>query len=595
MAEVKVRITAQNETQTGFQAALTNAKKFGAEASRAASVSIPRPAAAQAAGGGGGGGGTDFKSFYDDAIQKAEATIEANLAKRKAAREAAAQSEKALNQESIAGAMGVAARFALVVTAAVAVGKAISMAFERVSDTFKAAAALNRELAATVGQAGSATSLSGAISGFQQLNDIADRFKQTREEAFGESMGSALANAAQGSPGQLMARSADAFLSPFGMGGAEDLRAQEESARQMARQALAGSLARQATNASALLGAGGNTEEIKKIAKSQANAQEIEDLKTRLELSKQDAGFIDEQIAQVKARQAAEATLTEQIRQRNLADKAAAMRQQNAEAGMTPQELLAKEQQRLAKLDSEAANSGRFTNEAAVEREEAIARIAQLEKAITAENERQVAANNSVAARAQAMREANAETAATQGLSDSELLARQQAKLAALDQSAMESGRYSNEDQIEREAILQNILGLEERIKQTREAAQKSLSDAIEDRQFAGMSPAEQQAQIARDQATLLSDIEGGNITDAEAAQRAMELARRQDALANGGFQGSSGASALQRVGLASNEFFDTRRAKDPAAAVEAGNKILTQIKDALSKGEPLVLNPTSS
>jgi hypothetical protein len=60
-------------------------------------------------------------------------------------------------------------------------------------------------------------------------------------------------------------------------------------------------------------------------------------------------------------------------------------------------------------------------------------------------------------------------------------------------------------------------------------------------------------------------------------------------------FQGSSGASAFQRVGLATNEFFDTRKAKDPATAIEKGNKLLQQIKEALSKGEPLVLNPSSS
>jgi hypothetical protein len=173
-------------------------------------------------------------------------------------------------------------------------------------------------------------------------------------------------------------------------------------------------------------------------------------------------------------------------------------------------------------------------------------------------------------------------------------LARQQAKLAALDQSALDSGRYSNEDQIEREAILQNILGLEERIKQTREAAQKSLSDTLEDRQFAGMSPAEQQAQIARDQATLLSDIEGGNLTDAEAAQRAMELARRQDSLANGALQGSAGASSLQRIGFASNEFFEARGKEDPTKALERGNDILQDILKALDSGQPLVLGTSS-
>jgi hypothetical protein len=77
--------------------------------------------------------------------------------------------------------------------------------------------------------------------------------------------------------------------------------------------------------------------------------------------------------------------------------------------------------------------------------------------------------------------------------------------------------------------------------------------------------------------------------------QRAEEAARLLMQQQQQAFQGSSGASAFQRVGLATNEFFDTRKAKDPATAIEKGNKLLQQIKEALSKGEPLVLNPTSS
>ena len=38
MAEVKVKVTAQNETRTGFQQALSEAKTFGAEATRATTI-----------------------------------------------------------------------------------------------------------------------------------------------------------------------------------------------------------------------------------------------------------------------------------------------------------------------------------------------------------------------------------------------------------------------------------------------------------------------------------------------------------------------------------------------------------------------------
>jgi hypothetical protein len=603
MAEVKVRITAQNETQTGFQAALTNAKKFGAEASRAASVSIPTPAAAQRQAAGSSipapqmanDGFTDFKSFYEDASKKAEAAIEANLAKRKAAREAAAQAEKAANADSESSIMSLVGRFAILAGAATLVGKAISAGFERIAAAFQSAAQQSKQFASALQSAGTANSLSGAISGFKTLNEITDQTKATLDELQGKSMGSAVANALQGNPGQLFARSA----SLVGFPGANDLQDQIQEQRQMAREALIGSLGRQASNGEELLGAGGKTEEIKKIAQSQANAREIEELRQALELRKESNEYIEQAIALKQREQAASAAVTEQIRQRVAQEKQAQARgnamqaaqeqaMANQVAGMTPEDRLAFNKQGLQDLE------GFVGPEVDRQRLEIRGEIAQLEKAITAENERQAAAVIATASRAQAMREANAETAATQGMTDSELLARQQAKLAALDQGAMESGRYSNEDQIEREAILQNILGLEERIKRTREAAQKSLGDAIADREFAGMSPAEQQAQIARDQATLLSDIEGGNITDAEAAQRAMELARRQDSLANGGLQGSAGASSLQRIGLASNEFFDSRSKKDPSTVIEKGNRILEDIKKALNTAEPLVLNPNS-
>jgi hypothetical protein len=75
-----------------------------------------------------------------------------------------------------------------------------------------------------------------------------------------------------------------------------------------------------------------------------------------------------------------------------------------------------------------------------------------------------------------------------------------------------------------------------------------------------------------------------------QAEEAARLLMQQQQA-----FQGSSGASALQRVGLATNEFFDTRRPKDPAAETKRAADLAKQILEVLKKGEPLVLNPTSS
>ena len=73
----------------------------------------------------------------------------------------------------------------------------------------------------------------------------------------------------------------------------------------------------------------------------------------------------------------------------------------------------------------------------------------------------------------------------------------------------------------------------------------------------------------------------------------AAEFARQQGerlAAEQLAFRGSAGASALQRIGFASNEFFDTRQKRDPAEETRRAAEIAKQILDILKKGEPLVL-----
>jgi hypothetical protein len=79
----------------------------------------------------------------------------------------------------------------------------------------------------------------------------------------------------------------------------------------------------------------------------------------------------------------------------------------------------------------------------------------------------------------------------------------------------------------------------------------------------------------------------GGFRVDAAefARQQGERLAAEQLA-----FRGSAGASALQRIGFASNEFFDTRQKRDPAEETRRAAEIAKQILDILKKGEPLVL-----
>jgi|688.fasta_scaffold82953_2 hypothetical protein len=86
---------------------------------------------------------------------------------------------------------------------------------------------------------------------------------------------------------------------------------------------------------------------------------------------------------------------------------------------------------------------------------------------------------------------------------------------------------------------------------------------------------------------------QAANMASLNALERQIQA---QQAINQGaGFQGSSGASAFQRVGLATNEFFDTRKPKDPAADTKRAADFAKQILEVLKKGEPLVLNPTSS
>jgi hypothetical protein len=136
----------------------------------------------------------------------------------------------------------------------------------------------------------------------------------------------------------------------------------------------------------------------------------------------------------------------------------------------------------------------------------------------------------------------------------------------------------------------------EQRAKAAQSAAE-SLESAIEQRDFSALSPEQQRAKIEADTAALIAGAESGAISPADAAARALELQRRQDELNTvaSGFAGSAGASAFQRIGFATNEFFDTRQKKDPAEATERATAIIREIFNILKKGEPLVLAPTSS
>lgn len=95
-----------------------------------------------------------------------------------------------------------------------------------------------------------------------------------------------------------------------------------------------------------------------------------------------------------------------------------------------------------------------------------------------------------------------------------------------------------------------------------------------------------------------LQDLAGMAGPEVE-AQRQAAIGRiiglqQQMAGSGGGFQGSQGASAFQRIGFASNEFFDTRKGKDPGEETRKLAEIAKQILKKIENGEPLVL-PSSN
>lgn len=96
---------------------------------------------------------------------------------------------------------------------------------------------------------------------------------------------------------------------------------------------------------------------------------------------------------------------------------------------------------------------------------------------------------------------------------------------------------------------------------------------------------------------TAEAAVGGFRVDAANFARQQQEELLRQAQSARPEMIGSAGASALQRIGFASNEFFDTRRSLGPAEIVEAikRNAAFTkEVADILKKGEPLILPGTN-
>jgi hypothetical protein len=205
MAEVKVKITAANQTQTGFQSVLADAQKTATQVQQtfARASTAPRMPQVKQPGGSGGPIDIDIGDYGLGPLRELQQQL-------KQAREAAQQAfDPDPPQQFSNGIGGVLGRFALLIGAAATVGKIVAAAFDQLSEAVKSAIGIQEQFNRTLQQAGQATSLEGAISEFGRLQASAEQTGKIVKETFGRNIGESIANLFSGRPGQIMARAAD--------------------------------------------------------------------------------------------------------------------------------------------------------------------------------------------------------------------------------------------------------------------------------------------------------------------------------------------------------------------------------------------------
>lgn len=465
MAEVKVKVTAQNQTQTGFQAVLADAQRTAAQVRQTMAqatdpgirpvpqrqMEAPKPFV------------IDIGDYGLEPLRKMQEEI------RKVRESARAGLDAKPAEDFNNGIGGIVGRFAILIGAAATVGKVIGAAFDRLSEAVRNATALQLQFNKALSDAGSATSLEGAVGQFRQLRDLAEQTQKSIQETTGRNFGEAFANALSARPGQLLARGADALT-----GGAvvDGLNAQAEQQRRIARERLLANLEIQNLEAEAIAKAGGEPQALEQVQREQQRRRERDALRAATE----------NQSPQFRAQ--ATSALEERFR-------------------LEDESIAAKE---------------RF----------------KAEQDITKEKERQAAA--------------------------AEREAQQEAKRLAAEQERVAKRRRDFDQQIAlSEAKLRGDKGAQEDILQ-----QQDIDRVLE---------------------------AGGTFEQASNLAATNSLQRQVDAAlaAQGkGFSGDFGASALQRIGGASEEFFRVR--PDEQREQRRTNELLKQINEAIRNGEPLVL-----
>ena len=485
-ADVTVRIKAQNDTRTGFQEALNDAKSFGKQASGAMSASGPD----------GGGLRKVLKGLGTDLAQ---ASTPAEAFQAVATR--------------VASAFGK-------VTAVVggfAIGQVIAGQFQKLSEGVGSSTKSLQEFSANYESVANATSMDQAISGFDRLQGSIEAAKSNLS-ALKSDFGAMIANAAMGG---MAFREMEAAIKSMTVASAS---------------ALSGSSALQLNQAQQQVGAfqSGGNDAVRALALQQQREREIAALEQRKGTDPQANFLIENAIDDARARFVQEDKLRFLTTASSAQQRTADIDRQTAQIGMTPQERLAQERANQTRLQGEVVGA----SQGAESMLEISARVAELNAEIAKSKQVQAQLEKQIADEAE--RNAKAQAAA------------QRSALASTQSQAMANRRATMTPQEQLDFEMQGLADLE------------------------GFVGPEVEAQKEA------------------AIGRIMALQQQIQGQGQGALVGSMGASSLQRIGFASNEFFDTRRREDPNKETKRAADAAKQIYELLKKGEPLVL-PASS
>jgi hypothetical protein len=281
MAEVKVKITAQNEVQTGLQASLAEVRQFAGQAQKEMQTAMQMPARQPAQERVAPTFNIDIGDYGLEPLRQMQEELKRV---RQSAQEALDPSPA---QDFAGGIGGVIGRFAILIGVAATVGKVIASAFDTLSNTVVAATKIQDQFAESLAKAGSQSTLSGAISSFENLQSLAEQTGETIDKNLGKGVGEALGNAVSGRPSQLFARIADAFTGLTGGDTVQKTLEKNQKAQQeQSLQSLRASLALQRSQAEQLAGAGGDPERVDAVKRAQEVRQRRQDLAFALEAAK---------------------------------------------------------------------------------------------------------------------------------------------------------------------------------------------------------------------------------------------------------------------------------------------------------------------